>query len=419
MGTIPVLTRRFPLKKIIHRPLYSLALIISSFVISVSLGARTVSNSDVLVPTGQVFNEPLRVYLMGDLINEQPPTLALVPSKDDWDNGKPMIYVEPSITLSGQMVSIADDNGDGSNPAPRLAKTVIYDLPAMADGEFKFWKWDITLLTGRTFYGFLCFPPQAQGTGSQIQGQNPPSTKVIAPEMEAFQSACEGQGVVIDSFYLGNAFNSGMYSFLVLLIVSSAVLYLALREGGLIFVNGIPSLSRLQVILWTIVISFLSIKMVLQDLIFPDYSEKLIVLLGLSLVTLGFGNLPDKTKPDVNPTGAPPTPDKNGGGDPSKASPGTDSTATSTVTNPPSQKNASIFDILIDPDSLKKGQRQVSVTRAQMFFWTIISVFLFVFMSLTEGKLWDIPWSLIALMGISQASYFVPKAYNRFSAPNK
>jgi hypothetical protein len=57
------------------------------------------------------------------------------------------------------------------------------------------------------------------------------------------------------------------------------------------------------------------------------------------------------------------------------------------------------------------GPPQLSLSRAQMLFWTIIAVILFVAKSALEGELWPVPWELVGLMGISQLGYLVPKFY--------
>lgn len=44
-----------------------------------------------------------------------------------------------------------------------------------------------------------------------------------------------------------------------------------------------------------------------------------------------------------------------------------------------------------------------------MSFWTILLPVLFVSTSIVDGVLWDIPWPLVGLMGVSQAGYVLPK----------
>lgn len=59
-------------------------------------------------------------------------------------------------------------------------------------------------------------------------------------------------------------------------------------------------------------------------------------------------------------------------------------------------------------DGGKQNDPALAITRAQMFFWTILTVCLFCVKSLLDGGLWEVPWQLVALMGISQVTYMVP-----------
>jgi hypothetical protein len=54
------------------------------------------------------------------------------------------------------------------------------------------------------------------------------------------------------------------------------------------------------------------------------------------------------------------------------------------------------------------GKYELSITKAQMLYWTCVVACLFVLKSSLDGELWDVPWQLVALMGISQATYIVP-----------
>jgi len=54
-------------------------------------------------------------------------------------------------------------------------------------------------------------------------------------------------------------------------------------------------------------------------------------------------------------------------------------------------------------------QREVSVAKSQMVFWTILTLGIFITKSLTDGTLWPVPWQLVTLMGMSQAGYVAPK----------
>jgi len=52
----------------------------------------------------------------------------------------------------------------------------------------------------------------------------------------------------------------------------------------------------------------------------------------------------------------------------------------------------------------------LSVPKAQMLFWTGIILILFVAKSILTGELWDVPWEMVTLTGVSQAGYISDKA---------
>jgi hypothetical protein len=56
------------------------------------------------------------------------------------------------------------------------------------------------------------------------------------------------------------------------------------------------------------------------------------------------------------------------------------------------------------------GRRpELSLSKAQMLFWTVLLLVLFLSKSILEGAIWEVPWPLVALMGFSQAGYLAPK----------
>ena len=52
---------------------------------------------------------------------------------------------------------------------------------------------------------------------------------------------------------------------------------------------------------------------------------------------------------------------------------------------------------------------ELSLAKAQMLFWTVLLLVLFVSKSILDGAIWEVPWALVALMGFSQAGYLAPK----------
>jgi hypothetical protein len=52
---------------------------------------------------------------------------------------------------------------------------------------------------------------------------------------------------------------------------------------------------------------------------------------------------------------------------------------------------------------------KLSLAKAQMLFWTLLIIVIFLSKSILNGAIWDVPWPLVALMGFSQAGYLAPK----------
>ena len=60
---------------------------------------------------------------------------------------------------------------------------------------------------------------------------------------------------------------------------------------------------------------------------------------------------------------------------------------------------------------------ELSLAKAQMLFWTVLLLVLFVSKSILEGGIWEVPWPLVALMGFSQAGYLAPKVADTTTPP--
>lgn len=138
-------------------------------------------------------------------------------------------------------------------------------------------------------------------------------------------------------------------------------------------VEGKLSLSRTQMALWTVAIGWVVLAFGLARFEVPNIPGELLALMGASLFTtavVGFQRPPAKT---TEP-------------------------AETTKTKP------HWYDLLGDGST-----NTISLARAQMVFWTLITLGLFVGKSILDGSLWQIPVELVALMGMSQAAYLAPK----------
>ena len=136
--------------------------------------------------------------------------------------------------------------------------------------------------------------------------------------------------------------------------------------------DGYLSLSRSQVAAWTIVVGGVVFGFGLLMLKVPNIPKSLVALMGLSLATGGIKHISvSKYKPkDITP-------------------------------------KFSLANLICEgvPDS---DTPTTSLPKAQMLFWTVLMLYLFIIKSIADGTLWEVPWEMVALMGMSQAAYLSP-----------
>lgn len=146
------------------------------------------------------------------------------------------------------------------------------------------------------------------------------------------------------------------------------------------------SLSRFQMVLWTLATGALVLALSLQKFDPPSIPDSLVVLMGLSLLTAGSAKIAGAyagskiSTPD--PTDKP------------KAPPD------------PSPKGFLAKQVVMILDD----QNKLSLPRTQMLFWTVIMLVVFLTQSVAKGEIWEVPWQMVMLMGISQAGYVAAKS---------
>ena len=141
--------------------------------------------------------------------------------------------------------------------------------------------------------------------------------------------------------------------------------------------DGHLSLAMTQVACWTIAIGCVVLGYGLVRLEVPDIPTSLLVLMGASLVTGGIGFFKDAQKLQA---------------------------AAAAAGAAPARRAWAFGDLVrVFPAG------ELSLAKAQMIFWTFLLLTLFIAKSILDGAIWDVPWSLVALMGFSQAGYLAPK----------
>ena len=205
--------------------------------------------------------------------------------------------------------------------------------------------------------------------------------------------------------YLANPMVAVLWSVVVILLVGLLIFFmswqitegtnrplLARIFGGLANPEGSLSMWRAQLFVWTVAIGAVVFGYGLIRLEVPEIPETLVALMGLSLVTGGLGAL---GKPVLRKA-------------PASAATAVVGSARTETPLPPNSLPMRLSDLISDFNK-ETQQREVSVAKTQMVFWTILTLGIFLTKSMTDGTLWPVPWQMVALMGMSQAGYVAAK----------
>jgi hypothetical protein len=166
--------------------------------------------------------------------------------------------------------------------------------------------------------------------------------------------------------------------------------------------DGRVSLSKTQAAAWTLCIGAIVFYFGLTRLQTPTIPESLVALMGLSLATRAISLAKERQSPEItgrsiHTEGATvTTPD----------TPLAESTRIR-IDPPPVVAKPQLSDLIHTGD--KDGNPIPSIIKAQMFFWTCLVIILFCVKSILDGILWDVPWQLVTVMGMSQTTYMLPK----------
>lgn len=206
----------------------------------------------------------------------------------------------------------------------------------------------------------------------------------VIPVLSWMEGGAEHLAAAAEEVNLGNIVAVIGWTLFFLVVAVGLILWLAHRSGDsplqlLSGVDGHLSLSLTQVSCWTVVIGGVVLGYGMIKFEVPEIPASLLVLMGASLVTGGVGHFQDAKKL----RGA---------------------SATGVGSSSLSPKLADLLRVF-DP-----GQSpRLSLAKAQMLFWTLLLIVLFVSKSILDGVIWEVPWPLVALMGFSQAGYLAPK----------
>jgi len=204
--------------------------------------------------------------------------------------------------------------------------------------------------------------------------------------------------------YLGKSTVVVAYTLaLVVVLLIFIILISRAVKGKAVFLicgsDGKLSLSRTQMALWTLAIGMVLFGYGLFHREVPEIPDSLVALMGLSLATTGISyvrisKLTDASGTQPTTTGSAPTPPQ---ADPDAAAPVQPTPRVAT------HARARLGDLVAD------HLGDISIAKAQMVFWTGLMLVLFLTKSTMDGALWEVPWQMVTLMGMSQAGYLGPK----------
>lgn len=207
----------------------------------------------------------------------------------------------------------------------------------------------------------------------------------VVPVLRWTEDGAERVTIGSDAVNVANIVNTMLWTGLVVLAGLALILLLAWKAANhplelLTGAHGRLSLAQAQIACWTVAVGAVVLGYGFVRLQIPEIPMSLLALMGASLSTGGIAFFKDaqKTKAAARAGLAP-------------------------ATRPP----LAIGDLI---RTVTPGEpADLSLAKAQMLFWTVLLLVLFVSKSILEGAIWAVPWPLVALMGFSQAGYLVPK----------
>jgi len=185
-----------------------------------------------------------------------------------------------------------------------------------------------------------------------------------------------------DPINIGNMRNTLCWAGAIVALGCAFIITLAFRSGKkphylLAGDDGRMSLSKTQIACWTLAVGSVVTVYGLLQLEIPDIPTSVVVLMGASLATGGLAYYEAIRK-----------------------------SAAANLPVPPPKATPALPDLITI--TTEQGP-ELSLSRAQMLFWTWILIILFISKSYLDGVIWEVPWPMVALMGFSQAGYLAPK----------
>jgi hypothetical protein len=355
------------------------------------------------VPDGQILSEPVKVFVaLANLDADKKPRLR---EGRPTDTSKPKEW-DPFIVAPNQVWT---ERVAGQN-IERRGTLLLFDLSQLEIAWYK-------------------------------------STTRFTPVL-SWQSPDAGNPPIIvgQAVYLGRNVVAGLWTILVVFLLLWLIMWMARKammarkdaenlKGLRVFYllsghDNYMSLWRTQLAAWTIAVGGMVFMFGLIQFGIPRIPESLVALMGLSVATGGLSAIADKSKKAARSNGAATTPAASSPLDATtapanppptlapklseqKVSEQPSASAGKGVASGPPFARKPLWAHLISTWSFDINNIVLSVPKAQMVFWTGIILVLFVVKSVLRGELWEVPWEVVTLTGVSQAGYLGDKTLER------
>lgn len=352
--------------------------------ISTSLGGAAIADETsarLIMPDGQLRSHPVEVRLPGTKItSDMEPKLRLV------QVGRASDGLESDVWPHGGEYSpfvVAPDQTWHDEIQPDLVQTGTVLL-----------------------FNLRNFPIPCYKTGTRVQPvlrwhstdetEATDDKKDPGGEMDGTDSEPRSEFQAIGArVYLSSGWNSIGWTLFIVVSLLFLVWCLRRKQGGLLGLvtskEGELSMSLTQMALWTLAVGSVVLGFGLMRLSIPDIPDNLVLLMGGAATTAAVGHWQmyrgrearEKKEEETLAGGNPNDSVSEGEGVPRTFA----------------QKLGGLLQNDVN------GQPQPSLAKAQVLFWTLITLIVFVVKSVLDGQLWDVPTQLVLLMGISQASF--------------
>ena len=349
-------------------PIFAAALAIMSSAALAQTPTPT-SAARMFVPDGQLVSSPIKVYVTPlNLDNANAPILRLVPLQH-WNGG------EITDVPKCELILVAPN---------QMWTETIAGQPVQRQGT-------LLILDARKSFSIPKFKSTSRAT--PILTWTDPNAPKSEPKL------------VGEPIYLGNFWPAVVWTLATIVAMLLLLRWMARKSkpSALYLVSGpdnYMSLWRTQLAAWTIAVGSMVFLFGIIQLRVPRIPESLVALMGLSVATGGLSAVADRTKEQKSRQAL--------------AAPAAPATATPTPAvapplAPPPAAKPQLSHLISSYDPHIKAV-VLSIPKAQMVFWTGIILILFVLKSWLNGELWEVPWEMVTLTGVSQAGYIADKA---------